>query len=826
MISGRKDNSAMVDERGALTRRAFLKTTGIAGGAMALCGHALAAVAHGEETKPSAGDEQVFRGVCRPNCFAYCHLNVHVREGKVSNITKAPYNNPEFTRICHRGLSHIQRIYADDRILHPLRRVAGTERGEGAWEQVSWEEAIKEFADHIRQAQDQYGPQAFAVHVGSNLPVTLGYNMYNRLWALVKPSIINQAMDQGNYYATQRMAGPLTNLWEGNDASDMRNAKTIVLWGSNVSDSQVQTWHFIKEAKQNGTKLVCIDPTFTYAASKSDLWIPVRPGADMPLYMYIMRAAVERGGVDSDYLVDNTVAPFLVRGDTGRFLRAGDADVELAGGAQAAGGADEYLCVEDGGLVGIASATRPDLEAAYDLGGVSCRTAYSLLLDELEKFPADYVSELTEVPVDVLDQLADVCLDGPVFHYTGFGEQAHVNGHQAAHAGLTMAALTGNLGKPGASYGNCWYMYYYANAAFSAPDGETNTTQGILNNDLPSIVETGRLCGEEFPVKVAYVCYGNPLNTAMDTNRLREAYKRLDYVVVADSTMTSTAQYADLVLPIAQWFEQTDVTFGGQTLTLSYNEKAIDPLGECKTDADIVRLLAQELGYGEYFQMTDEEALTELFGGQINESLGISYERIKSEGDVSFAAKPTHVAFEGGAAAGAFSTSSGRLEFYVEDPQPFGKYQLQPTDEQVANEHLPHWAPPAEAWPEGEAMKSLPFILMSERPRFRVHSQWARVKALRELDPEPIVKMNPADANARGLADDSYVECFNDHGHCVARLVCSDAIRPGTLVYPKGWEIDQYKAGSWTELCSNQYNPFVGNANFMDVACDVRAWEE
>ena len=115
---------------------------------------------------------------------------------------------------------------------------------------------------------------------------------------------------------------------------------------------------------------------------------------------------------------------------------------------------------------------------------------------------------------------------------------------------------------------------------------------------------------------------------------------------------------------------------------------------------------------------------------------------------------------------------------------------------------------------------------MSERPRYRVHSQWFSTPLLRELDPEPIVKINPKDASDRGIEDGAYVECFNDRGHAVAKAVYSEAIRPGTLVYPKNWQAYQHKAGSWSELTSTEFDVFGVNYNFMDVLCDVRIWSD
>jgi anaerobic selenocysteine-containing dehydrogenase len=130
-----------------------------------------------------------------------------------------------------------------------------------------------------------------------------------------------------------------------------------------------------------------------------------------------------------------------------------------------------------------------------------------------------------------------------------------------------------------------------------------------------------------------------------------------------------------------------------------------------------------------------------------------------------------------------------------------------------------------EAWSENELYAKYPFILMSARPRYRVHSQWHTTPLLRELDPEPIIWINPKDAQAKGISDGDYVECVNDRGHAVGKAVYSEAMRQGVLVYPKSWQKSQHKAGCWSELTNPDFDVFGVNSNFMDVLCDIRVWD-
>ena len=243
---------------GGLTRRGFLKTTGVLAGAATvgtLGGSALTAFADtGSSGVTDAAGEQVYRGVCRPNCFAFCHLNVHVHDGKVMKTTRAPYNYPCYDRICQRGLSHVQRIYDPQRLQYPMRRAEGTERGAMQWERVSWDEALDEIAKNIKDIQAKYGESAVAFFTQSgnqSLGIT---SAYSRLIALLNASNIGPCLDMGSYYGMYAVAGnyisPLMGMmmWNGNEPTDAKNAKTIVVWGANITDAQVQNWHLIKEA--------------------------------------------------------------------------------------------------------------------------------------------------------------------------------------------------------------------------------------------------------------------------------------------------------------------------------------------------------------------------------------------------------------------------------------------------------------------------------------------------------------------------------------------------------------------------------------------------
>ncbi len=808
-----------------LTRRNFLKTGAIAAGGI-WAGSALGCAPKQEgegDTQQQLTEEQIFNNCCRPNCFNCCMLNVHVREGKVVKTSAAEQPIPEFKRICLRGLDHVENVYHPDRVLHPLRRAG--ERGEGKWEEISWDEAISEIADKFTQIREEFGDSAIVRCSGSGNYGAINNAYTNKFFNKINASTMSSSLDMGNFYGISRVFG-MAGLWPGNDPRDLVNAKTIFLWGNNITDAQVQDWHFLADAIEAGAYVVCIDPIFTQAAAKSHMYVPIRPGSDTVLEMSMMYVMLEEGLQDDEFLMAHTVAPFLVKDEDGKFLRMSDLGVEPTEGPEDPTTGeptvvDPYAVWDQdaNGAVELSAATNPAMEGAFTANGIACHTAFTLLKNEIMQYPPEEATNLCEVPADTIRELARLACDGPVTHRCGWGAQAYDNGIHPYHAGATMAALAGQLGFPGANYQTANWTYFSAqNAALDAVDTEL-TSPSIPNMVMADVIASGEYAGTPITPKALWVWVANPMCTWVDTNSMRDdVFKKLDFIVTVDNMMTDTAKWSDIVLPCAHWFEYEDIAVQGNYYSLVHAEKAIEPCGEAKPDSEIMRMLASKMGFGDDFYPSEGDWLREYLNTDANNEAGITYDNLCEQHAIRYMPDPFLLWQEGN-----FLTPSGRVEFYVENPTAYGFNGQTPN---LEREHLPHFFEPREAWPTNELHNTYPFQLMSERPRYRVHGQFAYNKVLRELDPEPTVKMNPADASARGFADGDHVECFNDHGHAVAKLVLSEAIRPGTLVYPKSWQADQHLAGGWSEPLSRACDPVAVNQSFMDCLVDVRLWEE
>ncbi len=808
-----------------ISRRSFVKGLAVVGGTVAAelalprtpILHALRELSG---PAAAAAQETVFHCTCRPDCFGYCRHTVHVRDGRVVKISLGPMPDPQYNRICMRGLSHVQRIYDPDRIKYPMKRAG--ERGENKWERISWDEAITAITDQWKSMQQQYGKAAVCFLTGAGNEALLNGVLpggVGRFQALIGGSSIVNCVDDAIVAGVDRVLSYNGDWSTTNEPADWANARTIFLWGYNLTEANIHNWHFVADAIENGAKLIVIGPVFTQSASKARMFVPVRPGSDPALMLSMMQVLISQKLYDTKYLLEHTVAPFLVREDTKLFLRMSDLGIAPTKNGDAT---VDPVAVWDPATqtaVAVDTVIEPALEGSFEIKGIKVRTAFDALKEEAAKYPPETASKLTEVDPDTIVELARLAAGKQVMHLAGFGPQAFTNGMMVGHAMATLAVLAGNVGVSGSSAGIYWNWYEGINWGFSSPEGAIGGGPAVPFLVLRDVLKSGQFKGQPLAIKSLHVMASNPLSNQVEMNVwIKEILPQIDLMVVRDMVFTDTARYADIVLPVVHWYETEDIiALGAQHPYMQYSEKAIEPLYEAKTDIEIFRLMAQKMGVGEYFTKTDAEMLDELLDTPLSKERGVSYATLREKGAMNIYGGKTFIAYGGG----KFLTPSGRAEFYVEKPLPRVDYgQTYDAD----RERLPRFFPPQEAWPDNPLFKKYPLVLLSERPRFRVHSQWFGAPWLRELDPEPIVKINAQDAAARGIRNGDYVEIYNDRGHAVAKAVVTEGVKSGVLSYPKGWQKHQMKAGHFQELTGTLVDPVGVNQSFFDTLAEVRKW--
>jgi anaerobic selenocysteine-containing dehydrogenase/DNA-binding NarL/FixJ family response regulator len=809
-------------------RRSFLKGTAaaatVAGVAVASPGNTvMKALAAGESASATNVEEQIFAGACRGNCSGGCFLNIHVRDNKVVRTSMRELPNPEYNRICSKGLTHLQRIYHPERLKYPMKRAG--KRGEGKWERISWDEAITTIADKYKEYVSQYGKESFARYTGSgqySLVNGMGLGNSSTLFTNVTGCTeIHMNVDMAVAHALGAAFG-MGFLLFGNEYSDLKNAKTILCWGANPVISWIQTSHFLLEAKEEGAKYVVIDPVYNINASKADEFVPIRPGSDGALALGMMNIIVREKWVDVPFLKKSTVAPFLVKDSDGKYLRLSDL------GKAKAGTPEDTIVVRDAaGVVGIpAEISDPVLEGSFEINGIKVTTAYSLLLNRIAEYPPEKAAEICNLPVEQIEKITKLyATNKPSSIYMGMGADHYTNGHYSLFAIAALAMLTGNLGKPGAYCGTNELLPFYGNLATPYPAGATGPSISIPFTEVEQVMNEHKWgTKENLNLKMLYISHANPVNNGTDQNKVLAWLDKFEFIVMADMNMNDTAMQADMLLPVAHWFEAEDLMSSYHTHPhVMWQDKAIEPLYECKADFEILKMLADKMGYGQYFNMDTIGYIDKFLDADVARSMGLTRERLQKEKVArcvpGSAHGPEHYIFAEG---GVFGTATGRAQFYLEDI-PITAYDAKYYNKKYDRdkEKLPTFVPPFEAWHENPLHQKYPFNLISDHSKFHTHSQWWDVPALLEIQPEPFLNINPEDAAKLGIKTGDKAKVYNDRGYAVLHVNLHAGLQPGVLTAQKGWHKKQFIDGHLSSLTQGQTAEVAGNQAFHDVLVAV-----
>lgn len=817
----------------SLGRRAFVKGAAATAGLAALTG--LGCTAEKEqpkeqeqpenpsaqaEEKPSkpvnqAPPEEVYQGICRGNCGGGCIMNVHVREGKVVKTSAIHQESELDTRICQRGLTHPQRVYAPERLQYPLRRVEGTERGAGEWERISWDEAVAYITDKWKGYIEEVGPQSISFFWGAG---TYAYNymVWYRLLNLMGATHIEAGYDMAALNQGWRMYG-MSQYLIGNHGDDVVDSKYIFTWAHDATIAGQCRWSYYQEAMKRGAKLIVIDPMYTGAAQKADLWVPIKPGTDGALALGMMNVVFEEGLTDDAAMKRATSAPYLVKADDNKILRMSDLGVEPTEGpinpmtGQPTLIDPMVFMGEDGSTGTPEEIADPVIHGTFDVEGISVTTALDLLVERAAEWTPERTEEVTEVPADTVRELARMFAEGPTNLNIGFGNDHWGNGQSITMCQLTLPLITGQFGKKGAGVGGTqgastsgWAEANMGGLLF--PEGATGGLQFAINY-LPEIMESGMYGEMPFPVKCVVNVASNLLGCAPDRNALIKALDKVDLVVNVDQVMNDTSRYADVVLPVPHWFEfETISSCPGKWADL--NEAAIPAQFECKTDIEIAALLGTAMGY-EQMNITDEDFNRILLDTDALRERGITLESLREKKRI----KAFSNEWLYGSPEAPFVTATGRAEFFLEDVAP--QFPLMGYEVDAKLNSLPHYELPLEATDDNPLREKYPITMWSHRDKFKVHSTFAVNPILNEIEPEPTVEINPLDAKERNISDGDTVRIFNDRGEVVMKAYLDPSMRPGCVWTEHVWLQEQYISGHLMELSNHATRDvWIGNQPF------------
>lgn len=755
--------------------------------------------------------------ICCPNDSSWCAHRAIVIDGKIEKIEPNDFPDTKWNRICLKGLTNIQRCYSPDRLKYPMKRKG--KRGEGNWERISWDEALKIIVEKLNHVKNEYGSQGVAWLTMTGWLSMLG-KAGSRFANLFQGTIVHSISLMSDY------AGPLgacltQGCLDAHEPSDLANSRYIVCWARNMAETMLPSMHFLLEAQEKGAKIVVIDPRFSRTAAKADWWIPIRPGTDAALGLSMIHVMMKNHLFDEEYVSRHTVAPFLVRVDTGTFLR--EKDIYSSSHSDAYmlwdKNADRCISHEEKGKA------KASLYGSFSINGICCAPAWQLLHELASSYSPEAASRITDIPEEDIYKLSiEYSTTKPAAIIMGFGMNRYSYGYQPYRLGITLAAMGGNMGVSGGGASmNPRYLR----------GGQSYCDSKFRHQSIGNILETEEwlqpdrrrkgwniggmelydavIKGEPYPIKALWVIGSNFLNQSPDVNRLiSEFIPKLDFIIVQDQFLTWTAEYADLLLPVNTQFEREDLLTANHPY-LVLGKKVIDSLYESKSDLEIFDAVAQKMGAGfeEYFVKTPEEYIRDFLKSGHPWISGISYEDLCQKGPIRYNIPDPYVPFQDG----KYFTKSGKLEFYVEEL----------AAERLA---LPDYKAPLKDRPF--EVKRYPLTLITSHSVFSANSSHFDIQWISEIAGEPELEINPADALPRGIGPSDIVVVYNDLGRMKVRAKITEGIKAGTVSTTQGWWPKHYLEGHFNQLTHGLKNPadvFIGkyaNWNAFDVGVEVK----
>ena len=250
----------------------------------------------------STAASKVVRAACPHDCPDTCAMEVTVEDGRAVKIRGAddlPFTNGA---LCTKVAHYLERVYSDQRLLYPMKRVG--RKGEGRFARISWDEALDTIAAKFTAiaADDPRAilPYSYAGTMGLVQGESMDRRFFHRLGASLLDRTICASAGAAGWKATMGAS-------VGMDPEAIVDAKLILIWGGNPVVSNLHGWHYILEAKRRGAKLVCIDPWRSQTAEKCDLHLAPWPGTDGALALAMMQVLIADGLIDRDYIDAHTL---------------------------------------------------------------------------------------------------------------------------------------------------------------------------------------------------------------------------------------------------------------------------------------------------------------------------------------------------------------------------------------------------------------------------------------------------------------------------------------------------------------------------------------
>ena len=681
--------------------------------------------------------------ICSPGM--HCGINAYIKDGKVIKIEGLDGHPSNDGRLCTKGMANREYVYREDRILHPLKRVG--KRGEGKFEPITWEEAYGAIAEKLNACKEKYGAKSVAFYAGYSKWFR---QMFRRFaYAFGSP---NYGCESSSCYTAAFMAWKSAAGEQGNP--DWENSDLFLGWAYNPFYSSYMEAKRAMELKEKGLKFLVVDVRKTPTTEKlADLVLQPKSGTDGALAHAIANVLIENGWIDRPY-IDRYVYGF-----------------------------DEY--------------------AEY-----------------VKNFDASNIEEITGVPYEKVFAAAKMIHENPRISCNESSAPLchHKNGFQNYRAVMALLAITGNFDRTGGQILTP-HSFMHVPCGFESKEhdyekrpADANEAVGAarfplwnyLEKEMQSMdISRQILEGTPYPLRAVFAL-GMNARMFPDSGKMFRALEDLDFFVDVDLFMTDTAKWADIVLPACSSFERGEFKpYPGGTAW--YTSPVIEPLGESKSDVQIITELAR------FMDLPDEElkkGYDHFIQKYILDDLHVTIEELKK------ADLPVRIT------EGVPHVEYGALEKGLATPT--GKFELKSA---IIEQH-PEWG--LEALPTYTSSlntsdsEKYPLVFTSgSRIPNACHSRLHKVPRNRSLRPEPMADMNPADCRRLGITEGDWIEISTEIGAICVKVNPTQTVPEGLVNMFHGYS----EADAESIMDGDHLDPYSGFPSYRSVRCAVKKKE-
>ena len=709
---------------------------------------------------------RIVHTVCSHDCPDSCGVLVTVdSSGRAVKVQGDPAHPVTQGFLCGKVAKYLDRVYAPDRILYPMRRKPGVPKGplergreHEAFERISWDEALDAIAARLQKISDTYGPESILPYSYAGTMGLLGYgSMDRRFFHRLGASQLDRTIcSEAGGTAWKLVYGKKLGM----PTEDFRHARLILAWGANIHGNNVHLWPFVEQARRNGARLIVIDPYKTRTAALADWHIPIRPGTDCALALGMMHVILRDGLEDRSYIAEMT-------------------------------------------------------------------HGFDALTERVREYAPQRIAAWTGMTASEVERLAhEYATAQPAALRLNYGVQRTENGGTAARTICMLPALTGAWKHRGGgaqlttSGGFEWNKQAVErpDLAFASPLKRharvvNMCSLGHALNELGANPQDGPA------VRALFVYNSNPGAVAPNRNAVRRGMLRPDmFTVVHELFFNDTTDFADYVLPATTFLEHTDIQGAYGHYFVQLSQQAIEPPGEARPNVWLFATLAQRMGFTEscFHDQTEdmlEQALSIGPDGHatIPAMEHITLDHLKREGHVplAFHCCPEAHPFQP-YLSGPLPTPSGKIEFASEVLAAQG---LDP---------VPAFVPPSESrW--SKSAERFPLEFLSRKADNYMNSTFANLDGHRKMEAKKSqrLEMHPLDAQPRGILDGDSVRVFNERGSLRLTAHVNGSVPAGVVAAQLDWAKLHGDRDNVNVLTSERLTDLGAGATFYSTLVEV-----